>query len=123
MIHSPLDIGGAKDVFDGNLETLMRGRDANPFIVDFEFQQPEFIKGFTMDMGRMDFMIRVQVYGADMKEPVVYQDEYREQPAIPHVDIDFASGPAQVKRIYIEIEQINPPEEVHVHIREVVFKK
>ena len=123
MIHSPLDIGSAKDVFDGNLETLMRGRDANPFVFDIEFPQPEVIKGFAMDMGRMDFIVRVQVYGTDSKEPMIYQGEYRQQPAIPHVDMDFVSGPGLVKRIYIEIEQIDPPEEVHVHVREVVFKK
>src|SRR5690349_24441273 len=26
MLHSPLDIGESKNVFDGNIETLMRGR-------------------------------------------------------------------------------------------------
>lgn len=123
MIHSPLDIGSAKDVFDGNLETLMRGRDANPFVFDIEFPQPEVIKGFAMDMGRMDFIVRVQVYGTDSEEPMVYQGEFRQQPAIPHVDMDFVNGPGLVNRIYIEIEQIDPPEEVHVHVREVVFKK
>lgn len=123
MIHSPLDIGSAKDVFDGNIETLMRGRDANPFVFDIEFPQPEAIKGFVMDMGRMDFIVRVRVYGTESNEPVLYQGEFRQQPPTPHVDMDFVNGPAQVKRIYIEIEQIDPPEEVHVHVREVVFKK
>lgn len=123
LVHSPLDIGQAKDAFDHNLDTLMRGRDANPFIMDFEFQQPEAIKGFIMDMGRMDFYVRVKVYEPGGKEPIEYQGEYHQQPPIPHVDMDFVSGPAEVQRIYIEIEQIDPPEEVHVHIREVVFKK
>ena len=123
LSHSPLDIGQAKDAFDNNLDTLMRGRDANPFIMQFDFPQPEAIKGFTMDMGRMDFYLRVKVYAPGGTEPVQYQAEYRQQPPIPHVDMDFVNGPGQVKTIYIEIEQINPPEEVHVHIREVQFKK
>jgi hypothetical protein len=123
MSHSPLDIGGSKDVFDGDLETLMRGREANPFILDFEFAQPQPITGIMLDFGRMDFGMRVQVYGAENTEPVFYANEYRDQPPVPHVDLDFLAGPPQVRRIYIEIEQLNPPEEVHIHIREVLFKK
>lgn len=123
MIHSPLDIGSPKDVFDGNLDTLMRGRSANPFILDLMFPQPEAIRGFTMDMGRMDFKLRVTVYAPGSSEGVFYEGEYRNQPAIPHVDLDFGKGPGQVRRIHIEIEQIDPPNEVHVHVREVVLKK
>jgi hypothetical protein len=123
LIHSPLDIGQAKDAFDHNLDTLMRGRDANPFIMEFDFPQPQEIKGFVMDMGRMDFYLRVKVYAPGSTEFVLYEGEYRQQPPIPHVDMDFDRGPGQVKRIQIEIEQIDPPEEVHVHVREVVFKK
>jgi hypothetical protein len=123
MIHSPLDIGSSRDAFDGDLETLMRGRDANPFLLHFEFAEPQPITGIMMDFGRMDFALRVQVYGAENTEPVLYANEYREQPPIPHVDLDFLAGPFPVRRIYIEIEQLNPPEEVHIHIREIVFKK
>ena len=81
------------------------------------------ITGLTMDFGRMDFILRVQVYGTDEAKPVLYEGEYRAQPDIPHAEIDFSSGPAQVRRIYIEVEQLDPPEEVHIHIREVVFKE
>jgi hypothetical protein len=123
MIHSPLDIGQAKDVFDNNIETLMRGREANPFVLDLQFSQPQAIKGLMMDFGRMDFVMRVQVYGTESTKPISYEGEYRQQPDIPHLDMDFADGPDQVRRIYIEIEQLNPPAEVHIHIREVLFKE
>ena len=123
MIHSPLDIGQAKDVFDNNIATLMRGVNVNPFILDIEFSQPQTIRGLMMDFGRMDFVMRVQVYGTDSSKPVSYQGEYRQQPSIPHMDMNFVGGPKQVRRIYIEIEQLNPPAEVHIHVREVVFKK
>jgi hypothetical protein len=123
MTHSRLDIGSSQDAFDSDLETLIRGRDANPFVIDFEFAQPQPITGIMIDSGRMDFVLRVQVFGAEDTEPVLYTNEYREQPPIPHVDLEFLTGPVPVRRIYIEIEQLNPPEEVHVHIREIVFKK
>jgi hypothetical protein len=123
MTHSALDIGQPKDVFDNNIDTLMRGLDANPFILDLQFSQSQAIKGLMMDFGRMDFSIRIKVYGPGNTSPVSYAGEYRQQPPIPHLDMDFVDGPPQVKRIYIEIEQLLPPEEVHIHVREVVFKK
>jgi hypothetical protein len=123
MTHSTLDIGQSKDIFDNNIDTLIRGLEANPFILDFEFSKPQAIKGLMMDFGRMDFVMRVQVYGTGNTSPISYKGEYRQQPPIPHMDMDFVNGPEQVKRIYIEIEQLLPPEEVHIHVREVVFKK
>lgn len=123
MTHSSLDIGQSPDIFDHDIETLIRGREANPFILHFEFSQPHAIKGLVMDFGRMDFVMRVQVYGTEDSSPISYASEYRQQPPIPHVDINFVNGPEQVRRIYIEIEQINPPDEIHIHVREVLFKE
>ena len=121
--HSPLDIGEAQDAFDRDLETLMRGREANPFVLDFEFYEQQAVRGLIMDFGRMDFLLRVQVYGSEESHPVLYEEEYRAQPPIPHVDLNFVEGPEQVRRITIEIEQLNAPDEVHIHIREVLFKE
>ena len=75
-----------------------------------------------MDFGHMDFVMRVQVYGTESTSPVFYKGEYRQQPAIPHVEMNFVDGPEQVTRISIAIEQLNPPDEVHIHVREVLFK-
>jgi hypothetical protein len=101
----------------------MRGLEANPFIIDLQFTQPLVIKGLAMDFGRMDFVMRVQVYGIEGSGPITYEGEYRQQPDIPHVDMDFADGPELVSRIYIEVEQLNAPDEVHVHVREIELKE
>lgn len=121
--HPRLDMGEVKNLFDHDTSTLVRGLEANPFVLDFEFPQAKAIKGLALDFGGMDFALRVQVYGAEGGNPVRYQGEYRRQPPVPHVDMSFANGPAQVKRIYIEIEQLNPPLEPHIHVREVDFKE
>ncbi len=123
LAHSRLDIGQAKDIFDNAGDTLIRGLEANPFVLDFDFSRPQAVRGLAMDFGRMDFVLRVQVYGTDSSKPIFYQGEYRQQPDIPHIDMDFANGPEQVKRVVIEIEQLNPPNEVHIHVREVLFKQ
>lgn len=123
IAYSQLDMGQVKDLFDHDVATLTRGLEANPLVLDFEFPTPRPITGLVMDFGRMDFLMRVQVYGAENKSPVLYKGEYRQQPPIPHVDMNFVDGPEEVSRIYIEIEQINPPDEIHIHVREVLFKE
>jgi hypothetical protein len=37
--------------------------------------------------------------------------------------LNFVNGPEVVTRIYIEVEQYNPSDEPHIHIREVLFKE
>ena len=123
MSHPLLDMGQPQDVFDHDTETLIRGLEANPFVLDFEFPTARPITGLVMDFGGMDFDLRVQVYGSEDGQPVLYQAEYRDQPPEPHVELNFTSGPRLVSRIYIEIEQFNPPDEPHIHVREVLFKE
>lgn len=123
IAYSHLDMGQVKDLFDHDTTTLARGLEANPMVLDFEFPTPRPITGLVMDFGRMDFVMRVQVYGTESTSPVFYNGEYRQQPSIPHVDMNFVDGPKEVRRIYIEIEQLNPPDEIHIHVREVLFKE
>jgi hypothetical protein len=123
IAHSSLDIGQITDLFDQDTETLARGLEANPFVLNFEFAAPKPVSGLVMDFGRMDFVLRVQVYGVDESQPVLYESEYRNQPPEPHVDLNFVNGPERVSRIYIEIEQLNPPDEPHIHVREVLFRE
>jgi hypothetical protein len=123
IAYSDLDMGQVQDLFDHDTITLARGREANPMVLDFEFPTPRPITGLVMDFGRMDFVMRVQVYGIESTSPASYKGEYRQQPPIPHVDMTFVDGPKEVSRIYIEIEQINPPDEPHIHVREVLFKE
>ena len=123
MTYSSLDMGYAEDVFDRDTKTLIRGLQANPFVLDFVFPVARPVTGLVMDFGGMDFDLRVQVYGDGNAEPVLYESEYHNQPPEPHVDLDFTSGPPLVSRIYIEIQQFNPPDEPHIHVREVLFKE
>lgn len=123
IAHSQLDMGQVQGLFDHDTFTLIRGLEANPLVLDFEFLTPRPITGLVMDFGGMDFVLRVQVYGAGQSDPTPYQSEYRNQPPEPHVELSFADGSAQVGRIYIEIEQLNPPDTPHIHVREVLFKE
>ena len=121
--HSHLDMGQVQDLFDHDTVTLIRGLEANPFVLDIVFPTSKPITGLVMDFGGMDFDLRLYVYGEGESQPIQYEGQYRNQPSEPHVELDFVDGPAQVSRITIEIEQFNPPDEPHIHVREVLFKQ
>jgi len=120
--HSPLDVGQLADLFDGEPFTLVRGLAANPLVFDFTFPTLRAVKGLVADFGSMDFSLTVRLYGDATGEPVVYTEVYRGQPPDPHVTLSFPAAPEQVGRVRIEIEQLNPPVDVHIHVREFKFE-
>jgi hypothetical protein len=122
VTHSPLDAGRLADLFDGDTFTLVRGWAANPLIFDLKFSQPRAIKALAADFGSMDFQLTASVYASPGSEPIVYQKTYRGLPPDPHVEMLFAEAPESVERIRIEIEQLAPPPDVHVHVRELGFR-
>ncbi|OQA45284.1 MAG: hypothetical protein BWY52_01347 [Chloroflexi bacterium ADurb.Bin325] len=122
VMHSPLDVGRLEDLFDGETFTLVRGLAANPLVFDFTFPAPRAINGLAADFGSMDFRLTVRLYADAAGEPVVYTEEYRGQPPDPHITMTFPDAPSQVVRVRIEIEQLNPPVDVHIHVREFRFE-
>jgi hypothetical protein len=36
--------------------------------------------------------------------------------------MNFDKGPAQVQRVRLEITMLHPPDQVHIHVRELEFK-
>lgn len=123
ITYPSLDMGEPKDLFDQDTKTLIRGLEANPFVLDFQFPAPKLYTGLVMDFGGMDFDLHITVYGEEGSQPILYDGEYRNQPPEPHVELNFVDGPQLVSRISIEIEQYNPPPEPHIHIREILFKE
>lgn len=123
IAYPQLDIGQIQDIFDQDTATLIRGLEANPFVLRFEFPNPRPMTGLVMDFGGMEFDLRIQAYGAGDRQLISYQGEYRNQPPEPHVELTFSDEPILVSRISIEIEQFNPPDEPHIHVREVLFRE
>ncbi len=120
--YSPLDVGQLADLFDGEPFTLVRGLAANPLVFDFTFPAPRALKGLVADFGSMDFSLTVKLYTDATGEPVVYTEAYRGLPPDPHVILPFPAAPDQVTRVRIEIEQLNAPADVHIHVREFKFE-
>ncbi|MCX7669641.1 MAG: hypothetical protein N2439_06190, partial [Anaerolineae bacterium] len=123
LIYSTLDMGSPADMFDGKRETLARGLAANPFVLEFVFPEPRPIAGLSADFAHMDFTLTARLYGDKDAEGRTYTLEYRDRvPEEPHIEMAFTDPPAAVRKLRLEILQLNPPLDVHIHVREIKFK-
>jgi 4-amino-4-deoxy-L-arabinose transferase-like glycosyltransferase/predicted DNA-binding antitoxin AbrB/MazE fold protein len=123
ITHSQLDMGQPSDLFDGDTFTLVRGLEANPLVFEFTFPEPRPITGLGADFASMDFTLTAKLFADENSEPKVYSETFRGLPPDPHVDMAFDGAPPLVKKIQLEAEQLNPGNEVHIHVRELEFRE
>jgi 4-amino-4-deoxy-L-arabinose transferase-like glycosyltransferase/predicted DNA-binding antitoxin AbrB/MazE fold protein len=123
LTHSQLDMGAPLNLFDGDTFTLVRGLDANPLVMDFTFSEPRRITGLAADFAAMDFTLTAKLYPELGAEPKVYSQTYRGLPPDPHVDAVFSSAPDTVRRLRLEVLQLNAPADPHIHVRELKFAR
>lgn len=120
--YSPVDSGQLKDLFDGDLFTLMRGLEANPYILEFTFPQPRPVTKLAADFGSMDFTITVKLYTPGSAGPVTYTETYQKLPPDPHIEMTFDNSPASVSTIQIEVLNITSGPTAKIHIRELSLR-
>ena len=123
LLHSQLDIGAPVNLFDGDTFTLVRGLEANPLVFEFTFPEPRKITGLGADFASMDFALTVKLYADENSDPKVYSQEFRGLPPDPHADMTFDGAPETVKKLRLEVLQLNAPQEAHIHVRELKFLK
>jgi hypothetical protein len=121
ITHSRLDMGKPQDMFDGDTFTLARGESANPFVIELAFDPPRPMTGVDVVTARMDFALKAVVTGQDGKTQT-YAGDYRGLPGEPLASMFFRGAPKDVTRLRLEITQLDPPEDVHIHVREVTIK-
>lgn len=122
VLHSQFDMGQLPNIFDGDKFTLVRGLEANPLVFDFRFPQARQISGLKAIFASMDFTLAVSLYPSETSTPVVYEQTYRGLPPDPTVELFFDRGPWQVVRVHVAILQLNAPQDVHIHVRELSFQ-
>jgi hypothetical protein len=121
VTHSQFDMGLLPNVFDGDTFTLVRGLEANPLIMEFTFPESRKITGLAADFASMDFTLTAQLYAEEGAEPTVYAQTFQGLPPDPHVDMAFESAPDAVKKLRLEVLQLNAPLDPHIHVRELDF--
>ena len=117
--HSRLDIGQVINVFDGQKETLMRGQEANPFLLDIAFPTPHSLKGLEMSFGAMDMELTANIYTEGNATPTQYTNLQKGLPPDPTVIWLFGTPMNNVTRIQIWVRDVNQRDRANVHVREV----
>lgn len=121
--HSMLDMGNPAEIFDGNKQSLIRGLEANPFILDINFPAMFEISGIIADFAHMDFTVRTSLYSDQDSTPHIFEKTIRGVEGDPHFVMHFSDSPYLINRLRVEILSLSHPERAHIHIREFNFIK
>lgn len=123
VTYSRIDGGELNNIFDNDVKTLMRGLEANPFIVQLEFDEPRSINTVDLTTATMkDFTIILRAYGGTNDSPVIYENNYKDLPPDPMVSINLENGPLSVKKLIVEIKHHTLEDPTNIHIRELQFR-
>lgn len=120
--HSLLDIGTIENLFDGDTNSLVRGFEANPLVVELRFAGPRPLSGLTLTTGSMDIDLTVRVTPPDGGPDLVFSQVYTGLPNDPTVEFTMPDGPIEAGRLRIEIRHMGEGEVAHVHVRELTLR-
>jgi hypothetical protein len=119
--NSILDMGEPSALFDGDVFTLIRGLEANPFILEITFEEPKMITGLRADFANMDFTITAYLYPSESTQAVEYVQTWRGIDGDPHVEMSFSDSLPAVEKVRLEIHSYSHGIGAHIHIRELVL--
>ena len=122
--HSPLDIGQMSDLFDNDSFSLIRGLEANPFVLEFHFANPRSMSTLGLDLGISTFDLKLEATPVSGGAPAVFTQTYASLPPDPKIEIALPGGIQQVQTLRIEIKDTRAAEgaTTHIHVRGVQFR-
>ncbi|MEN9937456.1 MAG: hypothetical protein RLZZ387_4035 [Chloroflexota bacterium] len=121
VLHSPLDIGAPSDLFDGDSETLLRGAEANPLVIELRLVEPRQAQAVIMHLTTMP-RFRVEIVTTDVNGGSArVSQEYVDLPPDPIVEIPLPEGTPEVRVLRVEIHDLTAGtgDTVHIHVREL----
>jgi hypothetical protein len=122
MVHlrySRIDMGEPKNMFDGDHFTLMRGMEANPFILELTFPEPRSVSGVEADCGMAVVQLTAQLYADDSSQPLTYQFTRSSESNDPKFSMKFGDSPHMVSKIHFEFFNQAAGETANIHIFEL----
>jgi hypothetical protein len=118
--YSQIDMGAPNLMFDDDSFTLMRGLEANPFILEFTFPEPRRVSDLTADFGLVNVTLTARLYPEPHQDPAIYSATFLSaKSGNPQVDMRFTGAPEKVTVLRLEILNIASGETANIHIREL----
>jgi hypothetical protein len=122
VLHSHLDMGNVPDLFDGDKNTLIRGLEDNPFVLEFVFDPPRRMSQLYVRVGEMEGQIAIVVSPASGGEPLRQTRTIRRGIENTEQTFRFGAAPLEVSKIHMEIGEPGKGEPDHLEIREIAFR-
>lgn len=116
--YSLLSEGTIENILDRNKDSFIRGLEANPFILELEFEKPIRMNTLKLDFASMDFSIKIILYRLEADQPAEFMRKYSGLPDNPHIEFTFPQTQENIKKIRLEIRNTQRNETAEIHIRE-----
>ena len=124
MSFSPLDIGEVGNLFDHQVESLIRGKDANPLVLDIQLAQPRSVSVISMTLATMPHaQIKVEVT-SEGGDTTSFSRDFNDIRGMPDVELPIPNAPVRTRRLRIEILDLTPrgDDAYHIHVRELQLR-
>ena len=117
--HSQIDMGSPWLMFDHDDFTLMRGLEANPFVIELYFPEPTTFTGLKAVFGSVNYDLKVRLHTSTVDEGIEYQANYRKATGEPGAEVSFGGGLQDISWLRLEIYNPESGEFANIHIREL----
>jgi hypothetical protein len=118
--HSQIDMGKPDSMFDNDSFTLMRGLEANPFILEFNFPEQRHVSGLDADFGLVNLTLTASLYPDPDLDPAVFSATYlMANTANSQVDMPFDNAPDRITKLRLEVLNTASGDTANIHIREL----
>ena len=122
VYHSPFDGGPLAALFDRDRDTLARGAEANPLVLDIAFREPRAVRGASLDLWLHDFTVSAFAVGESGATSPAVSRWFQHGEGQAHADLDLPATEPRSWRVHLEICDETGGAPVHVHVAEVTFR-
>ena len=119
--YSYLDMGSIENIFDGDPNTLVRTKEANPLYVKVRFEQSRPVSGISVRIGGTSTMVTVTLLDAKGVVLLCNSQTLGDAPNPRNIDFDF-NGKVNVVEVQVDVRSIHDGEPAHVHLWEVALR-
>jgi 4-amino-4-deoxy-L-arabinose transferase-like glycosyltransferase len=118
--YSAVDMGSGPELFDGNSQGIIRGKEANPYVVEIRFPQPQPLSSARIYLRDGNYAIKALVEGPNGPE-VSHQAEYRSGSGKAPV-VEMPLGCPGAKRVRFEIYGTDQGDIACIHLYEIELR-
>lgn len=119
--YSPLDIGEIGQAFDGDRETVIRSAEANPLVIELDFEQPVEIGEIYLNFGSAQIVVSTQLQPVQGSNRVTRHDRLVGSVSAPDGTIALEER-ILVESLRLEVRDPHQEESGHIHLWEIEFR-